>query len=181
MIWRRRVSAMIGLTATAALITVAGPASATGTQQTHTQVTRHEAVVTTKVTMSTPTLSSASSGCRTYTYTATLNDAPLGWPEDAWYRMDTYFCWNGSIVTYHYTTTSGGTTKYGAAGGWHFDREGDLGFHCYVAVGSHRNCSGNTEFRQAHFSECLLKIGCVGGWDPQIQEWENYHGGAGIW
>lgn len=179
--WRRRISAMIGLAAVAAVtaVGVAGPASAA--QWTGAPAATHAVIVNTNVTVSEPVMTSAASGCKTWVYTATLNDAPLNWPEDAWYRMSTYFCWNGTIVTYHYTTTSGGTTAYGAAGGWHFNSEGDLGFHCYVAVGSTKNCSGNTEIRQGHFSDCVLKVGCVQNWDPTIQEWENYHGGSGVW
>jgi hypothetical protein len=180
--WRQRIPALVGLTALTAMsvLGIAGQAGAGVAPETNSQAVSRGVVVTTERTVSAPTMSSATSGCRTYKYTAKLNEWP-GWPEDAWYEMDTYFCWNGVIVTYHSTSTKYGTTVVGKAEGWQFDGQGELGFHCYVAVGSTRNCSGNTEYRQGHFSLCVPQVGCRVGWDPTIQEWENYHGGAGVW
>jgi hypothetical protein len=93
----------------------------------------------------------------------------------AWYRMTTYYCWNFKTVTYHSTSVTAGITTTGAAGGWQYDGTPDgIHFHCYVASGSTRNCSGNQEQAQGQFKACLAK--CYSSWSPTITESENYLG-----
>jgi len=120
---------------------------------------------------------SAGHPCRTRTFERDLVQWPFGWPTLAWFKMRTYWCWNGSIVTTHTTNVTGGTTGSGAASGWDYGGvvSGSNGWHCYVANGGSRPCSGNTEYAEGGFTECLAK--CIGSWYPFSQQWENYHGG----
>jgi hypothetical protein len=130
---------------------------------------------------STTVISTNSAGdpCATGSFEFDLVQWPFNWPTLAWFKMTTYWCWNGVIVTYHNTREAGGVTSSGSAAGWSYTGivQGSDGWYCYVAKGSHRNCSGNTEFAQGSFPECAFKVGCISSWNPQIQEWENYHGG----
>jgi hypothetical protein len=119
--------------------------------------------------------------CRTRATTATLTAAPIGWPELAWFKQTTYWCWNGSIVTTHTTSLNAGTTSSGAATGWTYDGvvDGSKGWHCYLANGGTRPCSGNTEYAEGAFTDCFQPVHqCpIGSWYPFVQQWENYHGG----
>jgi hypothetical protein len=131
------------------------------------------------VTVDGPTVTSVDSAgdpCATRSFEIDLVEWPLGWPTDAWYKMTTYWCWNGVIVTTHHTYQTHGITTFGSAEGWTYNGQSS-GWWCYVASGSHRNCSGNTEWAQGDFQDCVVKVGCIGNWNPFIQEWENYHGG----
>ncbi len=110
-----------------------------------------------------------------------LYAAPFNWPELAWFTMNTYFCWNGRIVTYHSTNIQGQATGPGSATGWAYQGTiaSGTGWYCYVANGSTVNCSGNEEYAQGNFTDCVLKYGCIGNWQPYIAEWQNYKGGNG--
>jgi hypothetical protein len=93
-----------------------------------------------------------------------------------WYKMTTYFCYNYATVTSHSTNVSGGTTTTGGIGGWSYQGTPDgINFHCYVAAGSTRNCSGNQEEAQGQFHACQAGY-CYANWSPTITESENYHG-----
>lgn len=121
---------------------------------------------------------SAGNPCRTRTFERDLVQAPFNWPTLAWFKMRTFWCWNGSIVTTHTTNVNGGTTAPGAALGWDYAGvvSGSEGWHCYVASGGTRPCSGNTEYAEGKFTDCVPGH-CIGSWFPFIQQWENYHGG----
>jgi hypothetical protein len=118
---------------------------------------------------------SAGNPCATRSFEIDLVEQPLGWPTDAWYKMTTHWCWNGRIVTSHNTYQTYGITTVGSLEGWEYDGE-TSGWWCYVASGSTRSCSGNTEWAQGHFKAVQYNIQ-IGSWSPFIQEWENYHGG----
>jgi hypothetical protein len=92
------------------------------------------------------------------------------------FTVTTYFCYNGSWVTYHNTWYTYNISGWGAAAGWQFDDLSTNTFNCSVADGSRHTCSGNDEILQAHFTACILKVGCVGHWDPTIEEVEYYDG-----
>lgn len=93
-----------------------------------------------------------------------------------WFQLNTYWCWNGSIVTYHNTYVTWDITTLGGDVGWLYDGTGGIAFHCYVASGSTRNCSGNYEAATAHFQLCVIKYGCIQNVYFFIEEWENYRG-----
>jgi len=100
----------------------------------------------------------------------------------AWFKETTYWCWNGAIVTTHTTTYDEGLTAIGIADQWEYQGivGGSEGWHCYVAAGGSRPCSGNTEYAEGQFEQCLLHLGCDGlYWNPEAQLWQNYHGGYG--
>jgi hypothetical protein len=108
--------------------------------------------------------------------------------EVARIELSTYYCWNGvavgpdprAIVTYHHTKPTVLVTQPGEALGWNYIQNiSGLHFWCYVARGSVVNCSGNAEYDQVEFQECVLKIGCgVASAYPWVQEEENYRGQA---
>jgi hypothetical protein len=52
---------------------------------------------------------------------------------------------------------------------------GTEGWHCYVAAGSHRNCSGNTEYAEGGFRSCVPHVNCESSY-VYLQSWENYKG-----
>jgi hypothetical protein len=118
---------------------------------------------------------SAGDPCTTDTYTRYLIDE-LTQQHVAWFRMQTYWCWNGRKVKSHTTSESGAVTQLGSLEGWVYNGHDATVFNCYVASGSTVNCSGNHEQDQGFFQECILKVGCVGTWDPTIEMWENYKG-----
>jgi hypothetical protein len=191
---RRRLVTVLTAAAAAsfALSVVAAPANAspaaslttvTTVAAPHTMGTPGTAVVEVVRSTTTTIAVTAASGCNHNVQTDTLNQAPFNWPELAWFTMDTYWCWNGTKVTYHSTTQHGAATGSGNAVGWSYSGtvSGTVGWSCYVAVGSKVNCSGNEEHAQGNFDECALKVGCISKWQPYIQEWENYHGGKGRW
>lgn len=134
------------------------------------------AIITTETTQATAP-DSAGNPCATRSFERQLVAWPLNWPELAWFKMRTYWCWNGTIVTTHSTSTTGGVTSSGAASGWDYVGVISSGWHCYVAKGGTRPCSGNTEYAEGKFTDCVAKVGCIASWYPYIQEWENYHGG----
>ena len=112
--------------------------------------------------------------CRTGSQTKQINDI-YGF-ELAWYTMTTYFCYNYVIVTTHSTNVTGGTTTLGGIGGWSYLGTPDgINFHCYVAGGGTRACSGNQEEAQGQFQACQAGY-CYDTWSPTITESENYHG-----
>ncbi len=125
--------------------------------------------------------STAASGCANNDATSELDQAPFDWPELAWFTMDTYFCWNGKIITTHSTSEKGQATGPGQTIGWSYNGtiSGSVGWYCYVANGSSTNCSGNEEYAQGSFSQCEIKYGCIASWQPYIAEWENDHGSSG--
>lgn len=125
--------------------------------------------------------STAASGCAHNVATDTLVQAPFDWPELAWFTMDTYFCWNGKIVTYHSTRVNGQATGPGQAIGWSYNGtiDSSSGWYCYVAGASSTICSGNEEYAQGSFSQCEVKYGCIATWQPYIAEWEQYRGYSG--
>jgi len=116
--------------------------------------------------------------CATRSFEIDLVEEPLDWPEDAWFKMTTHWCWNGLTVKSHTTNETAGVTAFGSVEGWAYNGivPGSDGWYCYVAKGSSRNCSGNTEYAQGAFSDCQYGV-CIAHWSPFIQEWENYHGG----
>jgi hypothetical protein len=132
------------------------------------------ATVTTTSSLSPATPMPDGTSCRTGSQMKKANDA-YGF-ELAWYTMTTYFCYDNVTVTYHSTHVSGGTTTLGGVGGWSYNGTPDgINFHCYVAAGSTRNCSGNQEEAQGQFQACQAGY-CYDTWSPTITESENYHG-----
>jgi hypothetical protein len=96
--------------------------------------------------------------------------------ELTWYTMTTDFCYDYVTVTSHETHVTGGTTTLGGVGGWTYKGTPDgINFHCYVAAGSSRQCSGNQEEAQGQFQACQGGY-CYDNWSPTITESENYHG-----
>jgi hypothetical protein len=88
-----------------------------------------------------------------------------------WVAMNTNFCVNGTIVTYHSTTMSHSTpvgTYYPAP----------IQFRCYVAAGSHTNCSGNQETDYPTVTQIIYPV--IYQNSIEIQQSENYHAGE-IW
>jgi hypothetical protein len=153
------------------------PSAGAPPQSTSTAVPSHTFVSVSSGTTAEPN-NAAGNSCRSDFFSWNLTQAPFGWPVLAWYKMTTYYCWNGVIVTSHSTREDGGVTASGSAAGWTYNGNvnGSVGWNCYIAYGSTRQCSGNTEYAQGSFQDCLIKFGCVDNWYPQIQEWENYHG-----
>ena len=97
-----------------------------------------------------PTLSSATVHCKTSTLKGNVVSEPGGWPILAWFQQSTYWCYNGKTVTSHKTTYRAGVTASGTLAGLSYTGivAGTEGWHCYVAAGSHVNCSGNTEYAE---------------------------------
>lgn len=113
--------------------------------------------------------------CVTDTYTRYLIDEATQ-QEVVYFAMHTYWCWDNKTVTSHTTWETGGVTTLGGMEGWTYQGHDATLFHCYAAYGSSRTCSGNYEEDQGNFQECILRVGCVGTWNPTIQMWENYQG-----
>lgn len=113
--------------------------------------------------------------CKTVTYTRFIYDA-MTRATVASFSIHTYFCYNYSKVKSHSTWVTGNVTTVGGLEGWTYNGHDTIEFNCYVASGSTGSCSGNHESDQGYFQECILKVGCVGTWDPTVQEWENYKG-----
>lgn len=188
MIARRFVKVLVFVAMTTAVILAAGPAQAAASVDGGPVATpavtpgvtgnpSHAVYVTTTEGPTILSTNSAGDPCATRSFERDLVEAPFGWPEDAWFKMTTYWCWNNVIVTYHNTYETGGVTTFGALEGWSYNGVGSSGWYCYRASGSTRNCSGNTEYAQGSFSACVFKVGCIANWYPFIQEWENYRGG----
>jgi hypothetical protein len=93
-----------------------------------------------------------------------------------WYKMTTFWCYNGRTVTTHSTSENAAVTGTGSATGWSYHGVIERSFHCYVASGSTRNCSGNFEDSQGSFQACLVKVGCYASKQPYFHEEENYRG-----
>ncbi len=89
-----------------------------------------------------------------------------------WFKMQTSWCWDYRIVTSHTTRIYWGVTGPGAAVGWAFINHSPIHFHCYVAYGSTRDCSGNHEDATASFLNVVTLQTCL----PFISEDENYRG-----
>jgi hypothetical protein len=124
-----------------------------------------------------PTLSSATVHCKTNTLKGNVVSEPGGWPILAWFQQTTYWCYNGNIVTSHKTTYRAGVTASGTLAGLSYTGivAGTEGWHCYVAAGSHRNCSGNTEYAEGGFQSCVPHVNCESSY-VYLQSWENYKG-----
>lgn len=93
-----------------------------------------------------------------------------------WFKMTTYWCYNFQVVTTHSTSETAGITATGSATGWSYRGIIEHSFHCYVASGSTRSCSGNFEDAQGSFQACLITIGCYASKQSYIHEEENYKG-----
>jgi hypothetical protein len=89
-----------------------------------------------------------------------------------WFKMQTSWCWDYRIVTSHTTRIYWGVTGPGAAAGWAFINHSPIHFHCYIAYGSTRDCSGNHEDATASFLNVVTLQTCL----PFISEDENYRG-----
>jgi hypothetical protein len=61
------------------------------------------------------------------------------------FQMNTYYCWNDEIVTYHQTWQTNSTNL-----GWSYKGLLDNTFFCYYA--NSNSCSGNYEQMQGNFS-----------------------------
>jgi len=117
-----------------------------------------------------PAATSAAEKCATYTVTVSNYDALRIILFS--FHMVTYFCWNGVIVTYHSTSVGAGVTGTGVATGWEYTGHSGIDFTCYVASGSTRNCSGNSESDYGYFYNILLGESCYN----YIHQTENYKG-----
>lgn len=89
-----------------------------------------------------------------------------------WLRMQTYYCWNHVIVTYHSTTLYWGVTTLGIAVGWLSLSTPYYAFNCYVSTSSSRNCSGNHE----HAKEAFINGPFMLETDLIVDQEENYQG-----
>lgn len=108
---------------------------------------------------------SASQSCETVYVWDRLTDA-LG-IQLAKFQINTYYCWNGSIVTSHSTwetNSSNGTL------GWSYKGLLQNQFHCYYA--NDNKCSGNYEQLQGNFSGPFSQH-----WQPTCWLEEIYTGG----
>jgi hypothetical protein len=89
----------------------------------------------------------------------------------AWVAMETYWCWNNVIVTYHSTTISGGVTTSGYVAGYAPQLNPQAyDFKCYAITS--RNCSGNHEWTQQDYLSVPLLLEV----DFAISEEEGYQG-----
>jgi len=88
------------------------------------------------------------------------------------FNMSTYWCYNGSIVTYHSTGVNHGITGTGSATGWEWIGDSGIDFSCYVASGSTKNCSGNEEHSTGYFYNDITGQSC----SDTLHQWENYKG-----
>jgi hypothetical protein len=89
-----------------------------------------------------------------------------------WFRMNTSWCENGEIVTSHNTTLHSGVDLTGEVGGWEHIGNSSITFHCYIAYGSTRSCSGNFESANGYFYNTVVGESC----HDHIYEEENYKG-----
>lgn len=64
------------------------------------------------------------------------------------FQMNTYYCWNDAMVTYHQTWETNSTNL-----GWTYKGLLDNTFFCYYA--NSNSCSGNYEQMQGNFSSVL--------------------------
>jgi hypothetical protein len=136
----------------------------------------HTAVVITASTAG-PAASSATVHCKTDSLKGNVVSEPGGWPILAWFEQTTYWCYDGTVVTSHKTSYRAGITGAGTLAGLSYTGivAGTEGWHCYVAAGSHRNCSGNTEYAEGGFQSCVPHVNCESSY-VYLQSWENYKG-----
>jgi hypothetical protein len=106
----------------------------------------------------------ASTYCQTIYDNDTLTDA-LGITL-AKFQMNTYYCWNYSIVTYHSTWE---TDSANGTLGWSYKGLLQNHFHCYYA--NSNKCSGNYEQMQGNFSGPFGQ-----SWQPTCYLEEIYNG-----
>ena len=113
-------------------------------------------------------LPAAAVHCKTNSVQGDLVSQPGGWPILAWFKQTTYWCYNG---TSHKTNYTAGVTGTGSVIGYAYKGivQGSRGAHCYRAAGSHRKCSGNTEYAEGEFQACETNY-------IYLQSWENYKG-----
>ena len=87
-----------------------------------------------------------------------------------WIAMETYWCWNNVIVTYHSTIISGGITTAGHAYLFIANGPQAYAFNCYNITST--NCSGNHEWtQQLYLSIPLVQLDTFA-----ISEEEGYRG-----
>ncbi len=104
----------------------------------------------------------------------------------AWLQMYTYFCYTGppigpptptDRVTSHSTWIKIGVTGPGQMFGWSYVQNvTGIKFNCFTASGATNACSGNHEYDQVEFDQCVLKYGCVSYAYPTMDEYEYWNG-----
>jgi hypothetical protein len=105
----------------------------------------------------------------------------------AWLQLSTYFCYTGPFygpwlsterVTSHSTSQKIGVTTPGQLLGWFYlqNVSGGIQFNCFVASGATNRCSGNHEYDQVEFQDCILHYGCTSTAYPYLDEFEYLSG-----
>lgn len=95
----------------------------------------------------------------------------------AYVLFSTNFCYNNVIVTSKSLYFTPGVTTAGRNAGWASMGSQYYSWHCYVAHGSRRNCSGNEETEVEGFVKCNpLKPPCSAYMFPEILQEQNYKG-----
>jgi hypothetical protein len=128
-------------------------------------------VVHVSVTSTVLTASRTSAGVSCRTFTSYLSFSYLG-VNSLWLKIQTYYCWNYLIVTYHSTTLYWGVTAGGAGNGWGWLYNPYYAFNCYVSTSSWRSCSGNHEHAKEIFINPFLRSEAA----LIIDQEENYKG-----
>lgn len=112
--------------------------------------------------------------CQTYDGEDTLYSGPSAL---AFVLFTTNFCYNGVTVTSHANFYNPGVTSAGSDAGWvYVAGSQNYEWHCYVANGSTRNCSGNEEDVREQFDKCSAFRGCSSYWFPNVDQEQNYKG-----
>lgn len=86
----------------------------------------------------------------------------------------TNFCYNGSSVTYAWSSKSESVTSLGALGGWSFSSWGEFaeGWYAY----NNRTNGGASTVAQADFQECVVRVGCIGNAELIMRTFVHYDG-----
>lgn len=87
------------------------------------------------------------------------------------YRLNVYFCWNGSAVS-----NVSSYTQVRDVDGWQ-DFKGNIESHeNYYNWANHGTNSGHYSFRQGHFQNCVIKYGCISNSYPWVKIWVHRDG-----
>ncbi|MGZ6772730.1 MAG: hypothetical protein ACXVGI_10130 [Mycobacteriaceae bacterium] len=86
----------------------------------------------------------------------------------------TNFCYNGSSVTYAWSSKSESVTSLGSVGGWSFSSWAEFaeGWYSY----NNRTNGGVATVAQADFQECIIRIGCLGSAQLIMRTYAHYDG-----
>jgi hypothetical protein len=86
----------------------------------------------------------------------------------------TNFCYNGSSVTYAWSSKSESVTSLGSWGGWYFSSWAEFaeGWYSY----NNRSNGGVSTVAQADFQQCIIRIGCLGSVQLIMRTYAHYDG-----